>query len=351
MQSIANMVNELNAGYEFYIFCSNTDLEGLPLNITSTSQWLPYNKHTKVWYAGRQNRSKQLINQLNIIKPGCLYMIGIYSWHFTIIPLFLGEAKVKILSVRGMLHAGALSQKSIKKKVFLQLMIWLGIKKKCGFHATDSLEAAYIEEQFGRNVQLYEAANFPRKIEPLNLPQKKENSLHLISIALISSMKNILLVLQALQNCTGKIQYDIYGPVKEKHYWEQCLSQIHQLPANISVLYHDGISPPCVPEKLATSQVFILPSKSENFGHAIYEALSAGLPVITSNYTPWNALEIEQAGINVETNVDSITNAIIHFAFMDEARFKKWSDGAIKFAAKNIDTVAIKTAYQQMFNF
>ena len=51
------MVQELNEGYEFYIFCSNTDLHGLPLHITDTDKWLPFNAYTKVWYAGRQDRT------------------------------------------------------------------------------------------------------------------------------------------------------------------------------------------------------------------------------------------------------------------------------------------------------
>ena len=44
------------------------------------------------------------------------------------------------------------------------------------------------------------------------------------------------------------------------------------------------------------SDCFLLPSKSENFGMSIVEALSYGVSVLTTEETPWSVLRNINAG-------------------------------------------------------
>ncbi len=349
MQSIANLVNELTEGYEFYIFCSNTDLHGLPLHITETDRWCSYNAWTKVWYAGKADRSKNLVRQVEVVKPGRLFIIGLFDWHFNLVPLFFCRQVNKVLSVRGMLHPGALSQKPGKKKSFLQLMKWLGLPNRTVFHATDETEAGYIFRQFGAGSIIYEAGNFPRQIGAGPVNAKTNGLLRLVSIGIVSPMKNTLLVLQALGKCSDTIHYDIFGPVKDTTYWDHCLQEIKLLPSNIKVRYHKEITPDQVPGKLYESHVFIMPSKSENFGHAIYEAMNAGLPVITSNFTPWTELKEHKAGINLPTETQEIAKAISFFAAMGQENYDQWRAGALAYAENAVDEEKLRKAYGVMF--
>lgn len=62
------------------------------------------------------------------------------------------------------------------------------------------------------------------------------------------------------------------------------------------------------------SSVFCLPTYSENFGMVIAEALSCGLPVITTKGTPWEMLETSQSGwwINLsQTNLENTMRTAI----------------------------------------
>jgi glycosyltransferase involved in cell wall biosynthesis len=175
--------------------------------------------------------------------------------------------------------------------------------------------------------------------------------LKMVSIAVISPMKNILLVLEALKECVEEIEFNIYGPVKDEEYWDVCRQEIKRLPQNIKVNYHREIEPQKISDALKDAHVFVLPSKSENFGHSIYEALSAGRPVITSKNTPWNNLQGSKAGINVslEDN-DELFKAIQFFAAMDEDELLPWNRGASDYAEKIVEVEEIKSQYRRMFS-
>ena len=146
------------------------------------------------------------------------------------------------------------------------------------------------------------------------------------------------------------IVYSIYGAVKDASYWNECLEEIKFLPPNISVEYYSHVSPDKVEEILKNNHIYIQPSKSENFGHSIYEALSAGRPVITSNATPWNNLEISKAGININPeNTKELTSAIEYFASMNNDELEEWSRGATQYAEAAINFDEIKQKYEKMF--
>jgi glycosyltransferase involved in cell wall biosynthesis len=163
-------------------------------------------------------------------------------------------------------------------------------------------------------------------------------------------MKNYLLVLKALGEVKVRVEYNIYGPVKDLHYWEQCLAVIRYLPGHIKVNYHKELLPHKLATKLQENHVFILPSKSENFGHAIFEALSAGLPVITSRHTPWNGLAEATAGMNVETNLEAISASINFFAGMDEQEYRVFCNSAAHYARQKYDRIQLVNQYENLFN-
>lgn len=346
---MVNMIEQLNEAVRYKIFCGNTDLDGSLLQAVAADSWIPYNEYTDVWYASKSSSSKHLVDQVEKIRPDVLYIIGIYSWHYNIVPLLFCKVNRKVLSIRGMLHTGALTQKRLKKQFFLQALKLSGITRKLIFHATDIEEASFAKNILGDHIRTMTASNFPRIIQPLKQKEKIPGSLKMVTIALISPMKNYLLVLQALEHNREQIEYNIYGPVKDEAYWLLCTEQAKRLPVNVTVNYHGDIKPAEVPGILAQHQVFIMPSKSENFAHAIVEALSAGLPVISSNGIPWKSLWDQQAGINAEEDVNDIGNRISFFANMKADAYNVWSDNARKYILDRIDLQSLKNDYAKIF--
>ncbi len=348
VQSVANMVAALVDQYRFFIFTSDQDVDGSKVPVTQTDTWLTWNNNTQVFYAS--TRRKEIIQDAVLdVKPDFIFVIGIYDPYFTGALLFFKTTASKLLSVRGMLHPGALSVKSLKKKVYLRYLQWKGVSNELIFHATDEKEADHIRAVFSET-RIRIAGNFPRCNQELSVPEKKQGHLFIVSVGLISPMKNIELVLQALQHQSDHIVYQIIGGIKDQDYWLRCQALINQLPHHITVVYHGDVAPHTIPSLLADAQVFILPSKSENFGHAIFEALSAGLPVITSHHTPWNKLQEHHAGLNSELTISAIASSIQQFAIMDKPMFIRYHQGARQYAVDWLKKQPLRQQYQALFH-
>lgn len=344
IQSISNLVSHQESGVDYKIVSSNRDLDRQVIAV-KTDRWLNLNPWTKLYYSSKGINPRIWGRQTDI-----LFINGIYSLHYNILPILFSGAKLKIVSGRGMLNLEAIAQKALKKKIFLTLWKWGGINRRVEFHAASREEEKAIKTIFGSHVTVHYAANFPRSFDLQPVREKKPGELHLVSVALISPMKNIRYVLQALQYVPETVHYHLYGPVKEPGYWKECLALVEELPPNIRVHYHGDLLPSKVEGALRNGHVFILPSKFENFCHAIYEALTAGKPVITSHNTPWNGLVAAKAGINVvPENGGQMADAIRSFAAMTEEELQQWSRGARAYAEAAIDLEEIKQQYRRMF--
>lgn len=350
VQSINNTAKLLSSSVdtEVYILCSNADLDGT-ISDVDTNIWTQYAERIKVFYSDKALTKSTVHEIIDSIKPDVIYINGLYSLPFTVYPLLYKPAR-KILSVRGMLHPGALSQKKTKKKIFLTVFKLLGLHRKCEYHATAPDEVKYIESVFGKKNKIWMIPNPPNALDYLEPIDKKVGELKLVSISLISPMKNIKLVLQALKNCTSNISYDIYGPIKDTAYWNECVQLIPTLNINIQVTYKGEIEPSMVSRVLKNYHYFILPSKSENFGHAIFEALSSGRPVITSHNTPWNGLEEANAGFNLDPeDVSSFSRLLGIVSSIYNSEYNISSKCTRRYVNGRMNLKDLSAAFQRMF--
>jgi glycosyltransferase involved in cell wall biosynthesis len=344
IQSLVNLVHHLHKEVEMKVICSNEDHDGTRLAVAADT-WTDTGEASVFYTARGFSGIRNSIREWNTT----FFINGIYSVHFSFLPAITFRGR-KIISVRGMLHPGGLSQKSFKKKAYLFIWKMFRLHRRCEYHATSIEEKDHIINTFGRRTKIWVVPNLPHILALQKLPFKKQGQLILCTVALISPMKNHLLVLNALMSCKAEVVYHIFGPVKDAEYWNKCRAVIAKLPENIKVNYHGELPPVMIPEVLAMSHLFIQPSKSENFGHSLFEAFTSGLPVITSHYTPWNDLRNQSAGWNVDIDdTAELANAIGFFANMEKDEFTHWSVSARNYALKAIDVEDIKDKYLRMF--
>ena len=93
------------------------------------------------------------------------------------------------------------------------------------------------------------------------------------------------------------------------------------------------------------SSIFCLPSYSENFGMVIAEAMSCGVPVITTTNCPWNILNETQTGWCIDLSVDNLERTLREAMSMNKDSLFEMGQRASKLVYDNFNykNVAIKT--------
>lgn len=216
-----------------------------------------------------------------------------------------------VIAPRGEFSVGALRIKACKKRIFIKLAKILGLYANVTWQASSEWEAVDIRRALsleccepgsnGANKVVIAsdlAAPFPR--EPLQLEldpkDRSEGVLRIATLARVTPIKNLDFSLRVLAAVRVPVSFVIYGPIEDVNYWAQCRALINQLPPNIDVVQFGPLDASAVVAELAHYDLFLLPTRGENFGHVIHEALEAGLPVLISDQTPWRRLEEQGVG-------------------------------------------------------
>ena len=229
-----------------------------------------------------------------------------------------------------MLNPQAFLEKGLRKKIFLTFLYFIGFYKNIFFHATNEDEANFIKNRLGSRCKIRIAPNVPRKLhsnKKTKLSLKK--TISFVSLGRISTEKGTLRIINILKEINKPILLDLYGAIYDKDYWNKCMKMIKKLPKNITVNYKGFLESEEVPRVLEKYNFFVLLSDGENFGHSILEAITAGLPVIISDFTPWKKLKDKKIGFNVDLNdKKEILKAFNYFLDMNNNQYKLWSKQA-----------------------
>jgi glycosyltransferase involved in cell wall biosynthesis len=173
----------------------------------------------------------------------------------------------------------------------------------------------------------------------------------LASVARISPEKNTKYALEVLTQCTkGLISYDIFGPVYDENYWDECLDVIKKMPANVTVTYKGSLQGDQVLDTLSNYHCMFMPTNGENFGHTILESFMSSTPVIISQNTPWRELSNKNAGwdLALDKPADFVeTIQMVLDANQDD--YNKFSEGALNFAKAFMSDTSILEQNKRLF--
>jgi glycosyltransferase involved in cell wall biosynthesis len=297
IQSITNFADNFKSEFDIFIYTSDRDhldcaaYAGIPSN-----QWIVRND-INIYYSSPHNYFLSLIRS-NIFNDSydLIFINSFFSFKFSFLPLLLillgKEVQSKILlAPRGEFSIGALNIKKFKKNIYIFVCKLMRLHSNVFWLATSHEELIDVKRVFSiSDDRIGVAPNIvlsTNKLDDTSFIPREEDFLRIIFISRISRKKNLLFLLNLLLKIKFDISLSIYGPIEDDAYWSECSILIKAMPINVSVNFYGEIEHSKVSNLFLCHDLFVFPTFGENFGHIIYESLSNGVCVLTSDQTPW----------------------------------------------------------------
>ena len=334
-KAVNTIVSKLNRNsstdIQFSILTKDRDSgDKKPFSSVEIDAWNMYLNNTQVKYVDESKLTIRRLWKEYLKGYECLYLNSLFSFKFSILPLMIAFVAKKdtliVLAPRGELAADALKMGWLKKKMYLTFLRIFSLPQKIRWHTTNPFESEMVREKFGRNCIVSEIPDLvnPRNngnpITQISTTNRDEHQkLRVVFLSRICKMKNLDFALRVFQrlNTSKPVIFDIYGPASipsELKYLSYCKEIAVGIPKNVEVSFKGSILPEEVEATIAGYDLFFLPTLGENFGHVIFEALSAGVPVLLSDRTLWRNLELQSIGWDlplVESNFVNVLNKIL----------------------------------------
>lgn len=266
-----------------------------------------------------------------------------------------------ITTPRGMLEPWSLEQKKWKKKMALWLYQFKDLQTSACIFTTAELEAQHIRK-LGINAPL---SIIPNGIEIDNYQCRtsiKDVKKQVLFLSRIHEKKGIELLLDAwksISNINQGWELVISGNGDENY-----IKSLKEKIANLDLQNNTRIIPPTFGKEkyqlYCESSLFILPSYSENFGMVIAEAMSCGVPVITTNNTPWKSLndgykynnkECPKLGWCIDLNKENIIKALEEAIHLDENTLYEMGQFSSKYIKEHFDYMSVAQKVKKLYEW
>lgn len=356
-QHLKHMLQELAGDYHFKILARDRP-PGASLPSAQSGAWVEHGA-SHVHYCGISWRGAQgLADLLRATDYDILALNGFFDREFTIPALLLRRLglvprKPTVLTAHGEMGAGALSLKAHRKRAYLTLARHLGLLGDVWMQATSAREAADIDAHCIGSKRILIAPNLCRLVaqeDPTITPRLPDRPLRLVCVGRVARMKNLHFAIEVLRQVRAPVTFEIIGPIEDPNYWSQIQCAVASLPQHVQVTYCGEVANREVANRIAGADLFFLPTLGENFGHAIFEALSCGLPVLISDRTPWRQLKAQSAGWSLPlAEPHAFVAAIEALAAMSAPERSTLSAGARATAVRFVNKADAAGAARRMF--
>ena len=245
-----------------------------------------------------------------------------------------------VVSPRGMLDKWSLAHKKWKKKLAWWLYQRRDVKRaRC--ICTSSINEAANVRNLGIDVPI---EILPNGIETAGYTCRQSIASikkHVLYLGRLHRQKGIDLLIDAWNNIVKSGYMNDWQLIIVGNGEEAYISSLKQRLSTLNIESSTEIRPPAFGDaKIALykeSALYCLPSYSESFGMSIAEAMSCGVPVITTTNCPWEFLNETKTGWCVELSVENLEKSLREAMSMNPTELYDMGQKASKLIYENFD--------------
>ena len=322
-QSFISLARSLGDTFEFRVVARD-GATGAPSAPANVERWIDLGyakaRYRRVGHLGARGLGRLIAQTPHDL----LWLNSMFDREFSLPTLALRRLgliarKPTLLSPRGEFGLGALDLKPNRKQLFLAAACRLDLWRGVTLHATSEAEAADIARGPAAGRPVVIAPNIRLVAETPAYAPSANGALRVAFVGRIVPVKQLDFALDSLGKLGSRVDFDIYGPAEDEAYWRRCRKLIAALPENVRATWRGETANAEILRRMAQTDLFFLPTAGENFGHAIFEALACGVPVLVSDQTPWRGLAARRAGWDLSLAApEMFVETIEAFAAMPE---------------------------------
>lgn len=257
-----------------------------------------------------------------------------------------------VISPRGMLAAEALAFSSRKKRLFWRLLQGPAYARAAVWHATSTGEADDIRRFDIRS---------PIAVIPNGIDTPIDSDMHMTQNAKLhcilylgrlhpkKGLPDLIAAWSKLANERPGWTLRIVGPDEGGHQGE-LESLARELRAK-RIIFDGPLYGVEKARALRNADVFVLPTRNENFGIGVAEALAAGIPAIVSRGAPWSCLETERCGWWVERGVEPLACAIREATALGDEERRSMGERGRMLVARDYDWDRIASDMRSVYEW
>lgn len=350
VSSLYNLTELIGDDFSIYVVCLNHDLKERERYSSISDGWNTVGKAKVKYLSDNEFNQSHFSDIIDEINPSVLYVSSIFSASHVLPILTLSKKKSipVFLAPRGELNVNALRKKRLKKRLYLTMLKLGNRLKETRFQATSFEEYNNIIDNLHVSKdRVFLIPNVPTTHVPKKNISKEANAIKLCFVGRIVKNKNLHIALEAINACKSRVVFDIYGPVEDLEYWNECRSSINSTKDNIVITYKGSLKPADMRDAYSQYDCLISPTEFENYGQSIVESMLHDVPVIISKgTTPWDDIEESNAGFVITIdNIDQFSLAIDNIANMNCEEYIKLVENLRVYCSRKFDFESLKKQY------